>query len=254
MLGKKIIAVIPARYKSSRFPGKPLAEIAGVPMIKRTYTQVIKSELLSAVVVATDDERIVDYCKAEDIPVVVTSDTCLTGTDRLAEVAEMEAFRDCDLFINVQGDEPVIDPAAISQIAELFLEYPEGYLAYNLYKYITDPVEINSGTIIKVIVNQHDDLMYMSRLPIPFNKTTDPTDHKQQVPVYGYTADALRVFAGRDKTINERFEDIELLRFVDLGFSIKMRPTAVASISVDVPADVEKVERFINENSRNYIK
>tara|TARA_R110001592_G_scaffold248308_1_gene510611 strand:- start:86854 stop:87597 length:744 start_codon:yes stop_codon:yes gene_type:complete len=237
-----VLGVIPARYQSSRFEGKPLVPINGIPMIKRTYTQVIKSELLTDVIVATEDQRIVDYCQSENIPVMMTSDQCLTGTDRLVEVG---ANKDYDFYINIQGDEPVIDPSVISQLVTEFQKYGEKYLAYNLYKVIDDQTEINSKTIIKVIVNQHDELMYMSRLPIPYSNSNRVSVFKQQIPVYGFTKKALKVFAQKNKTLNEQFEDIELLRFVDMGYRLKMSETFAHSIAVDVPSDVQKVERFL---------
>jgi 3-deoxy-manno-octulosonate cytidylyltransferase (CMP-KDO synthetase) len=242
----RILGVIPARHKSTRFEGKPLTLIAGVPMVKRTYERARLSKELDDLVVATEDQRIVDYCESEGIPVIMTSDACLTGTDRIAEVA---AKLDYDFYINIQGDEPVIDPVVISQLAAQYAEFGEKYIAYNLYKVITDQQEIQSNTIVKVIVNEKDELMYMSRLPVPFsNKKDIKSVHRQQIPVYGFSRRALQVFAeqgAKGKTINEQFEDIELLRFLDLGYQLKMLETTADSIAVDVPEDVLKVERFL---------
>ena len=240
----KILGVIPARYKSTRFEGKPLTLINGIPMIKRTYTQAKKSELLDELVVATEDTRIVEYCQSEGIPVIMTSDNCLTGTDRLAEVSKKMDF---DLYVNIQGDEPVIDPNAISQIVDIYHQYGNEYMVYNLYKIIDDMDEVNSRTIVKVIVNEHDEVMYMSRLPVPFSNSGLVQQFKQQIPVYGFTKDALSIFSNHKKTINEQYEDVELLRFVDLGYKIRMSETKVDSIAVDVPEDVKKVERFLDQ-------
>jgi len=237
-----VLGVIPARYKSTRFEGKPLVAINGVPMIKRTYMQAIKSALLTDVIVATEDQRIVDYCQAEKIPVMMTSEQCLTGTDRLVEVGTK---KDYDFYINIQGDEPVIDPSVISQLVTEFQKYGDKYIAYNLYKIIDDQDEINSQTIIKVIVNQKDELMYMSRLPIPYSNSDKVSVFKQQIPVYGFTRKALNVFVQKSKTLNEKFEDIELLRFVDMGYPLKMCETFADSIAVDVPSDIQKIERFL---------
>ncbi len=242
----KALGIIPARYKSSRFPGKPLVEILGVPMLKRTYLQAAQSESLNNLLVATDDKRIFDYCVSEDMPVTMTSSSCLTGTDRLAEVVLTDEYKNYDIYINIQGDEPVIEPAVISQIIDEYEKYNTQYIAYNLYKVINDKNEINSDTIIKVIVNENDELMYMSRLPVPYSKADSNVGHKQQIPVYGYTHEALNIFSKHNKTINEQYEDIELLRFIDLGYKIKMCQTNATSISVDVPSDVQKVEKIIN--------
>lgn len=244
----KILGVIPARYKSTRFEGKPLALINGIPMIKRTYNQAKKSELLDELVVATEDTRIVNYCESEGIPVIMTSQNCLTGTDRLAEVSKKMDF---DLYVNIQGDEPVIDPNAISQIVDIYHQYGNEYMVYNLYKIIEDMDEVNSRTIIKVIVNEQDEVMYMSRLPVPFSNSGLVQQFRQQIPVYGFTKDALSIFSNHKKTINEQYEDVELLRFVDLGYKIRMSETKVDSIAVDVPEDVKKVEMFLKQKSFN---
>lgn len=244
----KILGVIPARYKSTRFEGKPLALINGIPMIKRTYNQAKKSELLDELVVATEDTRILEYCESEGIPVIMTSENCLTGTDRLAEVSKKLDF---DLYVNIQGDEPVIDPNAISQIVDIYHQYGNEYMVYNLYKIIDNMDEVNSRTIIKVIVNEQDEVMYMSRLPVPFSNSGLVQQFRQQIPVYGFTKDALSIFSNHKKTINEQYEDVELLRFVDLGYKIRMSETKVDSIAVDVPADVKKVEMFLKQKSFN---
>lgn len=241
----KILGVIPARYKSSRFEGKPLCIINNIPMIKRTYNQAIKSKLLDKLVVATDSDKIKEYCDGENIPVVMTNENCLTGTDRIAEVSQNEHY---DLYVNIQGDEPVIDPSSIDEVVEEFKKYGDKYIAYNLYKNINDEEEVNSDTIIKVIVNEKNELMYMSRLGTPFNKSDNIPTYKKQVCVYGFTKEALSVFSSRNKTINEQFEDIEILRFLDMGYKVKMRETKVDSIAVDIPDDILKVEEFLNKN------
>jgi len=243
-VGLRILGVIPARYKSSRFEGKPLCLIKDIPMIKRTYTQAKKSKLLTDLLVATDSKMIEEYCILENIPVVMTSDSCLTGTDRLAEVALSHSY---DLYVNIQGDEPVIDYHTIDEIVEQFRIYGKQYAAYNLYKEITQDDEISSDTIIKVIVNEKDELLYMSRLPVPFSKSNLQPSFKKQVCVYGFTKQALELFSSRNKTLNELHEDIEILRFVDMGYGVKMSKTTLDSIAVDVPSDVEKVERFLED-------
>lgn len=241
----RILGVIPARYKSSRFEGKPLCLIKNIPMIKRTYTQARKSLLLTQLIVATDSRIIKEYCDKENIPVVMTSTDCLTGTDRIAEVASHEHY---DLYVNIQGDEPVIDPLSIDEIVQDFKIYGDKYIAYNLYKILDCESEINSDSIIKVITNECDELMYMSRLAVPFNKSKSDVIFKKQVCVYGFTKKALEVFASSGKTINEQFEDIEILRFLDMGYKVKMKKTDVDSIAVDIPADIKKVEEYLDKN------
>ena len=240
----KILGVIPARYKSSRFEGKPLAKIAGIPMIKRTYLQAKKCKKLDRLVVATDDNKIYDYCISENIDVVMTSINCLTGTDRIAEVSQK---LDYDLYVNIQGDEPVISPETIEQIIDEYRNYGNRYIAYNLYKEIEINDEVESDTIIKVIINENEDLIYMSRLGIPFNKSDKTPNFYKQVCVYGFTKKALDIFSSYKKTKNEQFEDIEILRFIDLNFKVKMIKTKYDSIAVDIPEDIKKVEVFLDK-------
>ena len=240
----KILGIIPARYKSSRFEGKPLCMINGIPMVKRTYLQAKKSDLLDNLVVATENKKIKVYCESENIPVIMTSDSCLTGTDRLAEVSKKMNY---DLYVNIQGDEPVIDHKSIDEIISEYKLYGEKYIAYNLYKIIDDTSEIDTDTIIKVITNERDELMYMSRLSLPFNKSAVEVKYKKQVCVYGFTKKALEVFSSRGKTLNEQYEDIEILRFIDMGYKVKMKETIVSSIAVDIPNDIKKVEMYLEE-------
>ncbi|MFW6016070.1 MAG: 3-deoxy-manno-octulosonate cytidylyltransferase [bacterium] len=246
----EILAVIPARYQSSRFPGKPLVEIKGVSMIKRTYNQVLKSKALDWTVVATDSKKIFDHCKKENIEVVMTSDDCATGTDRVAEIAKI--FSNYDLYVNIQGDEPVISPEVIKEIVGSYKKYEDDFIAYNSYKIIESKKEIDSDTIIKVILNENDELIYMSRLPIPFNKPNKKyIKYYKQVCVYGFTKKALDIFSSYDKTRNEQYEDIEILRFIDLGFNVKMVETKYDSIAVDIPEDIKKVEKYLDEKGMN---
>lgn len=238
----KICGIIPARFKSSRFEGKPLTLINGVPMIKRTYDQAKKSTQLNKLIVATDDKKIFDFCQKEGMEVVMTSTDCLTGTDRVSEVAKSNKF---DLYVNIQGDEPVIDPKTIDAIVESFREHGNKYIAYNLYKKVDSSDEPVSPNSIKVVVNQQDELMYMSRLPVPYSKLDEQPIYNKQVCVYGFTREALAVFSDNKKTQNEKYEDIEILRYLDLGYKVKMVETLCDSIAVDVPEDVKKVETFL---------
>jgi 3-deoxy-D-manno-octulosonate cytidylyltransferase len=240
----RIMGIIPARYNSSRFQGKPLCLINNVPMIKRTYNQAKKSNLLDELVVATDSQEIEGYCIQEGIPVVMTSNNHLTGTDRLAEVAQTKNY---DLYINIQGDEPIIDVQSIGEIVSDYKKHSNTYEVYALYKKVDDPSEIDRDTTIKVVVSEKNELIYMSRYPIPFNKSNNHATYNKQVCVYGFTKKSLSVFSKRNKTHNEKFEDIELLRFIDLGYQVKMIETMVDSIAVDVPEDIKRVEDFLNK-------
>ena len=213
----KIIGIISAIYKPSRFEEKPLCIKKDISMIKRTFIQANKSNLLDKLVVSTDSEKIKNYCENENIPIVMMSESCLTGIDSIAEIAEHENY---DLYVNIQGDEPVIDPISIDEIVDEFKKYGDKYIAYNLYKTIDDESEVKSPTIIKTIINEKDELMYMSRFPAPFNKSNEIAKYKKQICVYGFTKKALKVFISREKTLNEQYENIEILRFLDMGYGI----------------------------------
>ena len=244
----KILGVIPARYSSTRFPGKPLVSIAGIPMLLRTYLQANKCTLLDELVVATDDKRIQNFCKNNNIPSIMTSKNCLTGTDRISEVSKKI---DADLYVNIQGDEPVMDSALIDEVVEQFHKYGKKYIAYNLYKLVDKLEDPLSDSLIKVIVNEEDELMYMSRLPVPFEKNKAAVCFKKQVCVYGFTKKALTIFSSRDKTLNEKYEDIEILRFLDMGYRVKMSEVNLSSIAVDIPEDIEKVENYLRLKESN---
>jgi 3-deoxy-D-manno-octulosonate cytidylyltransferase len=250
VLPMRICGVIPARYESSRFEGKPLAKIAGVPMLKHTYDQARKCEGLEKLLVATDDERIREYCEAEGIGCVMTSKDCLTGTDRVAEVMRKTDF---DFYINIQGDEPVIDPRTIEQVEQAYRTHLDDYIAYNLYKKVEPEEKPESPTVIKVIVNEKDELMYMSRHPVPFEKGSNKRGYLKQVCVYGFTRKALEVFAATGKAPVEMSEDIEILRFLEKGYKVGMVETTYDSIAVDVPEDISRVEKWLAEQNTSGI-
>jgi len=240
----KVLGVIPARYKSSRFEGKPLACINGIPMIKRTFDRVKGSKYLDQICVATDDHQIFSFCEENKIPVMMTNPNHLTGTDRVAEVANKLDF---DLYVNIQGDEPVIDPKAIQEVVENFKRNRYKYDVFGMYKKIENQKEIESDSIIKTVVNENGELVYMSRYPIPFSKSIEEPEFYKQVCVYGFSPKALNYFSKIDKTVNEKYEDIELLRYVDKGIKVKMIKTSVSSIAVDHPDDIKKVEEFLRD-------
>jgi 3-deoxy-D-manno-octulosonate cytidylyltransferase len=238
----RVCGVIPARFQSSRFEGKPLVEIAGIPMLKRTYNQARKCTALNDIYVATDDERILAFCETEKIPCLMTSEDCLTGTDRVAEVMRQT---DYDFYINIQGDEPIIDPVSIQQVLDVYRAHGDNYVAYNLYKRVGPEEDPKSPTMIKVIVNECDELMYMSRYAVPFVKGSNQTGCFKQVCVYGFTRGALNLFSETGKSRVEASEDIEILRFLEKGHKVKMVETECDSLSVDVPDDIHRVEAWL---------
>ncbi len=239
----KVIAVIPARYKSSRFPGKPLANILGKPMISWVYSQCLKVEKLDEIYVATDDERIKECCESYKIPVIMTSPNHATGSDRVGEVASKVAG---DLFINVQGDEPLIDPAEITELIEVF-EDKQVYFA-SLRKKITDVDEIKASSTVKVVCDKDEYAMFFSRNVIPSNlKGNFKCDVFRHVGIYAYKKEFLLEFVKLKRTDLELGEEIEPLRAMENGYKIKVKETNYDSIGVDYPEQIVQVEEKLKE-------
>lgn len=237
----KIIGIIPARYKSSRFPGKPLTRILEKPMIIWVCEIVEKALGKENTYVATDDDRIRKVVTDYGFNVVLTSETCLTGTDRLWEVAQQI---DADIYMNIQGDEPTLDPDEILRIAEIKQTYPD-YIVNGMTKLseYEDPHNVN---IPKVLVNKFNDLIYMSRLAIPGLKSSGKPIYYKQVCIYAFNYEELKTYGSCTKKAEyEKFEDIEILRFFDLGKKIKMVETKASSLAVDIPEDVQAVENAL---------
>ncbi len=246
----KIIAVIPARYQSSRFEGKPLAEICGKLMIERVYLQAKKVEQLDEVYVATDDKRIYDACAVRHIPVVMTSTSHRTGTDRLGEVAEKIP---ADLYVNIQGDEPLIEPATIVKAIEPFLNDSDTDIQVtNLMTKIKDPVDLINVTVPKVIAAADGRGIFLTRAAAPFPKGNINVDYYKQVCVYGFTPQALKFYCDFGKKYGkakiESVEDIEILRFIENGYHVQYIEVDSETIAVDTPADLQRVIQFVEAN------
>lgn len=230
--------IIPARFKSSRFPGKPLALINGISMLERTYLQCKKAYDHKSIYVATDDNRIVKFCKEKKINVIKTSKRCLTGTDRVAEVAKKIK---ADTYINVQGDEPLFNPLDIKKLISESKKNPSNILCG--YTPIKDKSLFFDSQIPKVVFDKKLNLLYMSRSPIPGNKKNKFDFAFRQVCAYSFPRKDLLTFSSlKNKSPLESSEDLELLRFLELGKRIKMIKMSDVSISVDNPDDIKKVE------------
>lgn len=237
----KVIAVIPARYSSSRFPGKPLADICGRPMIWWVYNQVKKVKEIEEVYVATDDDRIADVCDSLDIKYVLTSQNHNTSTERVNEVADRIKS---DLYICINGDEPLIDPDIIRAIIPTKAPETDFYVS-NLMTAISDPVEAIDFTNIKVVTDNDDNALFMSRSPIPYPKASMEYKYYKHVGVLIYTKSALEFFATTSKGKNELVEDVNELRFIENGKKLKMIEVNAHSLSVDTPKDLEKIKKII---------
>ena len=235
------VIIIPARYQSGRLPGKPLVQLAGVPMIERTWRQCTKGFDAARVYIATDDERIASHCRSAGAQVIMTSDTCLTGTDRVAEAALQ---LDADVIINVQGDEPLFNPDDIGKVLAALERHPGEIL--NGYADITSEEEFRSPSMPKAVVREDEQLLYMSRGAVPTSKKREFHFAWRQVCIYAFPRTALAAFTAHGrKTPLEAIEDIEILRFLELGWPVRMVRVSSDSIPVDNPEDVARVEAVI---------
>lgn len=235
--------VIPARYESTRLPGKPLIDLNGKPMVVRTYEQCAKVVSSKQIFVATDDARVQKVCEQNGIQVVMTSNQCLTGTDRVAEAAEHVPG---DVVINVQGDEPVFNPEDLQVLIQALDHYPSEII--NGYCEIQNEEQFRSASTPKVVFAENGELLYMSRAPIPTDKKAGFKKAFRQVCAYAFPRAALKVFASvSQKTMLEEIEDIEILRFLELGWKVRMIPMSDKSVAVDHPVDAELVKKVIQE-------
>lgn len=237
----KIVGVIPARYQSSRFPGKPLVDLNGIPMIIRVAKIVEKTLGKENTYIATDDIRIKEVVEFNGFKAVMTSSCCLTGTDRVYDFSKQIK---ADIYVNIQGDEPLLNYEDIQKIIDIKKKNMNSVI--NGMCSLTSDEDPHNVNIPKVITNKFNDLLYMSRLAVPGIKTVDKDnlpDYKKQVCIYAFTLKELELFGSqKSKTYFEGFEDIEILRFFDLNIPIKMVETSGSSLSVDVLEDVVKVE------------
>ncbi len=239
---KKIVAVMPARYQSSRFPGKPLAMIAGKTMIQRVYDQVKQVKNIDEVIVATDDERIYSTVKQFGGVAVMTGE-CNCGTERV-----YEAIKDypCDIVINVQGDEPLIKHEMIEELVSVFAG--DNVTMATLCKKIVNSDEVENLNIVKVVWDKNDNALYFSRYPIPFNRDKHSVvKHFKHIGIYGYTKDFLKEYVRMEKSPLEIAENLEQLRVLENGYKIRVKETIYDSIGVDTPEDIVRIEKALSE-------
>lgn len=240
----KVIAIIPARYDSSRFPGKPLADLCGKPMIWWVYQQCKKVVELDEVYVATDDERILKVCQEYNLKVEMTSKDIGTSTERAFEIAKRVQ---ANLYVVINGDEPLIDPNIIATIIPTEIPKDKFYVG-NLMTKVASPVEAVDFTNIKVVTDEESNALFMSRSPIPYPKASIEYDYYKHVGVLIYNFNALEFFSSTPKGYNEKIEDVNELRFIEHGVKIKMVAVDAKTLSVDTPKDLEHV-RIVMRNS-----
>ena len=247
----KIIAVIPARYKSSRFEGKPLVDICGKLMIERVYLQAKKVKEFDEVYVATDDDKIYNACIERNVKCIMTSTSHRTGTDRIGEVASKIP---ADLYVNIQGDEPLIEPETIRKAIIPFIEGKASDIKVtNLMTKINDPVDLINFTVPKVIAAEDGRGVYLTRSAAPFPKGNINAEYYKQVCVYGFTPEALEFYCEYGKKYGkskiEAIEDIEILRLIENGFRVQYIEVNSETIAVDTPNDLERVRQYFIDNN-----
>ena len=242
--------IIPARYKSSRFPGKPLIKILEKSMIIRVAELACKTIEKKDVYIATDDDKIKKEIINNGFQCIKTFKEALTGTDRVAIASKKLNYK---FFINIQGDEPLIDPKDIQKCIDLKKRFPEYII--NGYCHIGKDEKVDSKNIPKIVTDHNNNLLYISRGLIPSQKENNlinPHYYKKQVCIYGFTKKELEKFHGfGKKTKLEELEDIEILRFLELGLKVKMFKCKEGSLAVDIPSDVEKVEKALINQMEN---
>lgn len=243
----KTAAVIPARYESSRFPGKALAAISGKAMIVRVYQAVEKCENIDEVYVATDDKRIKKAVVKAGGKVIMTSKEHQSGTDRIAEAA---AQIKAEVIVNVQGDEPLIEAQSITRALEPFSQ--ENDLQMSTLKRKITAVEAESPDLVKVITDQNDYALYFSRAPIPYyrDQKTKNQQYYQHIGLYVYRRDFLLKYAGMQRTALEKAESLEQLRALENGYQIKVLETESKLIGVDRRKDIKLVEKELQKRSQ----
>lgn len=244
----KIIGIIPARYASTRFPGKPLIDIGGKSMIQRVYEQAKKTSSLSAVVVATDDARIENHVKSFGGEVVMTSEAHQSGTDRCFEAIQ-KFSSNADIVINIQGDEPFIQPEQIDLVASCF-DTQEVQIA-TLVKKITAEQDLFNVNIPKVVLNTKGDAIYFSRQTIPFIRSKETYEwlvsntFYKHIGIYAYRTQILAQITRLNPSSLELAEGLEQLRWLENGYSIRTKPTDFENVAIDVPDDLKKLTNFL---------
>lgn len=239
----KVIGVIPARYQSSRFPGKPLADICGKPMIWWVYNQVSQVNEFSEIYVATDDERIVACCEEYGMKYVMTRKDTPNHIHRIWEVTEMI---EADYYISINGDEPLISPDNIRQAfpSEVISDRP---FFQSVYREMHDPAEVMDIASVKIVLNKEGVCMYQSRYPIPCPKGSLLFTYKKAIGIECFNKKALDIFAHTPMGVMEKIEDIDHLRFLENGIPIYYKQIDSESLSVDTKNDLEKVRLIIEE-------
>jgi 3-deoxy-manno-octulosonate cytidylyltransferase (CMP-KDO synthetase) len=246
MSSPRVVVVIPARYGSTRLPGKPLVSLAGKPMIQRVYERARMAKRVGRVIVATDDERIVKAVETFGGEARMTRPDHRTGTERVAEVA---AHVEGEVFVNVQGDEPLLDPAAVDTAVNALLEEEPAKIA-TVATTIKVPADIMDPNVVKTVLDFDGNALYFSRAPIPWVRDTASkvqVRHLKHLGLYVFQRDALLEYPTLPQGELERVEQLEQLRWLENGWKIRVAEVEHDAVSVDVPEDVARVEKLLEK-------
>jgi 3-deoxy-manno-octulosonate cytidylyltransferase (CMP-KDO synthetase) len=239
-----VLAIIPARYASTRFPGKPLVDIAGKSMIQRVYDQVSKAKLVSKVIVATDDDRIFDHVKSFGGNVIMTAETHVSGTDRCAEVSK--SLREYEIVINVQGDEPFLSPEDVDRVVQPLLDDDDLTIS-TLATPVNTTQTLFDPNAVKVVLNEQNRALYFSRQAIPFMRKIPQSDwlkhhrYLKHLGIYGFQSGTLQKLSQLPASGLERSESLEQLRWLESGYAIFVGVTPNDSIGIDTPEDLKRL-------------
>jgi 3-deoxy-manno-octulosonate cytidylyltransferase (CMP-KDO synthetase) len=245
----RVVVVIPARYASTRLPGKPLLSLAGKPMVQRVYERAKQAQTVHSVIVATDDQRILDAVHSFGGEARMTRSDHRTGTERVAEVAAREPG---DIFVNVQGDEPLIDPLAIDTAVGALLEEPPAQIA-TVATPIRHAGDIMDPHVVKTVLDFDDNALYFSRAPIPWIRDTQQKVHVKywkHLGLYVFQRDALLEYPTLPQGELEKIEQLEQLRWLENGWHIRVAEVPHDAVSVDIPEDVARAEKLLQEEKR----
>lgn len=244
----EVVGIIPARYASSRFKGKVLADLAGKPLVQHVWERAKHASLLDKIIIACDDERIKEAALAFGAEVVFTAKGHASGTDRITEVVNP---LDCKIVVNIQADEPLIHPSMIDAVARVLQEDSNLCMA-TLIKRIDDKNELNDPNVVKVVIDKEGFALYFSRSLIPHRRSSAPNEsvtYYKHIGLYSYTKDFLFTYTNLPESKLERVEKLEQLRVLENGFRIKTAETNLEIVGVDTPQDLERVKEILAKES-----
>lgn len=245
----KVICIIPARYESTRFPGKALADLCGKPMIQHVYERVLKVQTVSYIAVATDDDRICEAVQRFGGHAIMTSARHRSGTDRIAEAVSKLDLSDSDIVVNIQGDQPIFEPSQIDEVAKPLLDDPTIPMSTLIYKIVREE-EITHPNAVKVVFDKDHFAIYFSRATIPYvrDKKGKASYYKHH-GIYAYRSVFLEIFTRLPEGVLEKLEALEQLRAMEHGYRIKVVETLYDSVEVDTPQELKRVRGLIKQSS-----